>query len=363
MSKIQKIILLSLLTVGQLHASEMGKGLLSSLKPLKEDPTDKFYLNAKASAGQAFWNPGLSEEDPNTSSQLVSYETEGLGYGAYKVDMGYNSISFFEYSVISPLSNSSTQEELLQTNSSSESGIEGYTYGISLEVLVDFLDIRNKLVSTLLTYKLQKTDNAFYGLATAQQDLTYTEGIQTYNMYEGDSLFFKTTFEEERHTFSMRYLSNRYANVRVGMYDSRWSKPTSKASVTNSSGSEIIPVDYASQGIAFSMSNYETLKHAGINYTFGLDYGLNNALSTKGQLLDVQMDEDEDLSYSALNADISFKYIPLKTDSQEFSLIAGAMYDYKSWGLSDGNEDTEDANLDAETLFSFYLTLEYQFML
>lgn len=368
MKKIYKITALALILTTQLSAAKAN--FMDIFADASEEKWNdgKIYLDFEGSASQSFWSPGLGEEDPNNSESIIKYKTEGLGYYNLKLDIGYDAHSIFTYKKLSSFVQSENQQELLKSNGEKESGIDGYTVGISPEALVSVLDldkgaILSKIVNTVLSYRFEMTDTAFFGAAIAQDDIVYQGDLDTNtSISQGDSVNFKTTFKEQRHTVSSRHIMKPDKGfARIGVYSSEWSKPTSLGNYTTGGDPLIELAEYTSKGITLVYSNYQGTKLEGLNFEFGVDYGLDNSFTTVKSNPEDTLTENESLAYSAMKADISYKYIALDTKYQRLSLIIGATYDNKSWSISDADSDAANVKLDEDTLSSIYGSIRYRF--
>jgi len=373
MKNINNKILFSLLVTSQLSVAYAEDNLIStknSYNDIDNSKTknwnnSKIYIDANVKAGTSFWNPGLSDEDPRNSDHIITYETEGLSYYELNVNIGYSGSSIFSYSKLSSFNKTENQQDLLATNQSAEGEVDGYTMGFSPEAIVEKLGIDNKYINTALTYRFQITDNAFYGVATAEQDIVYADENGIFSgLFKDDIVSFKTTFKEQRHTVSSKYLDSKYGQgdsyMRFGLYQSEWIKPTSMG---NRFGS--VPViemaEYTTTGLTFVYTNYESTKVDGLNYDITIDYGFDNSFTSYHSDADDQVGEEESLTYTAVKIDASYKWVPIKNKYQTLAFIFGASVDWKQWGIGDGNENTEDIKLDAEKLYALYTTVEFCF--
>ena len=378
MKKINSKIVLSLLVATQLSVAYAEDSVVDSARDaynsidslkIKHWNDGKVYIDANAKAGTSFWDPGLSDEDPKNTKHIISYDTEGLSYYELNLNIGYSGSSIFTYSKLSSFTQTQNQQDLLATNKSAEGGVDGYTMGFSPEAIVEKLGIDNRYINTALTYRFQITDNAFYGVATAEQNLVYAdENGRISGLYKDDIISFKTTFKEQRHTVSSKYLENARAGeayMRFGLYKSEWTKPTSMGNRyypdTGGSYPAIEMAEYTTTGLTLVYTNYEGTKVDGLNYDLTLDYGFDNSFTSYYSDAEDQVGEEESLSYAAMKIDTSYKWVPMKNKYQTLSFIFGASVDWKQWGISDGNENTEDVKLDAETLYALYTTVEFRF--
>ena len=371
MRNIKSKVLVSLLISSQLSLvygasliddAKSAYKTMDSLK-IKHWNDGKFYIDAKAQYGQSFWDPGLSDEDPKNKKSIITYETEGLGFYKAQLDVGYSGSSVFTYSKLSSITKTANQEELLTTNKDAQGGVDGYTMGFSPEAVVAALGIDNKIINTLLTYRFHITDNAFFGVATAESDFYYQDSTSDKLISQGETISFKTTFKEQRHTVSSKFLSKHRtgeAYMRFGVYQSEWTKPTSFGKYEN--GKDVIELaNYSTTGVTLVYTNYQGTKVPGLNYDMTVDYGLDNTFQSDNSDMKDGLGDKENLAYGAVKLDLSYKYLLLNTKHQRFSLILGGYIDYKSWSISDGNKDTEDVKLDAETLYKVYSSVSYRF--
>ena len=375
MKKLNSKIVLSLLVASQLSVAYAGDSFVDSARDAynsvdslktKHWNDGKVYIDAEAKYAQSFWDPGLSDEDPNNSSHIITYDTEGLGFYQLKLDVGYSGSSIFTYSKLSTITGTQNQEELLAINQSAEGGVDGYTMGFSPEAIVEKLGIDNKYINTALTYRFEITDNAFFGVATAEQNLFYyTNSSYGTPIAKGDIISFKTTFKEQRHTVSSKFLDgvNTVPNsyMRFGLYRSEWTKPTSMGNQSTSGYPAIEMAEYSTTGLTLVYTNYQGTKVNGLNYDMTLDYGFDNSFTSYNSDAGANLAEEESLAYAAVKLDVSYKYMPINTKYQRLSFIFGGSVDWKQWSISDGNEDTEDLKLDAETLYAVYSSVEYRF--
>ncbi len=370
MKNIKSKILLSLLVSTQVYGSSLvddAKSAYSTMDSLKTKHWNdgKIYIDAQAKYGQSFWNPGLSDEDPNNSEHIITYETEGLGYYQLKLDVGYSGSSIFTYSKLSSITQTENQDELLETNKEAEGGVAGYTMGFSPEAIVAKLGIDNVFINTALTYRFDITDNAFFGVATAESDFYYyTDSANGTLLSKGDTISFKTTFKEQRHTFSSKFIGKRKKNesyMRFGVYQSEWTKPTSFGNHSESGDYAIELAEYSTMGLTFVYTNYQGTKVQGWNYDMTLDYGIDNTFKSANSDMKDGLGEEESLDYGAIKMDVSYKFIPLDTKYQRLSFVVGAYIDWKHWSIGDGNEDTDNVQLDEEELYKIYSSASYRF--
>jgi len=374
MYRVNKKIVLSLLIAIQL-TNLYADGIVDTIQGASDSYSSirtkhwndgKIYIDAKAKAGSSFWNPGLSDEDPKSSKDIIDYETEGLSYYDVSFNLGYSGTSIFSYTKLASFTKTENQEELLATNKSAESGVDGYTMGFSLEAIVKKLGIHNSLVNTALTYRFEMTDTSFFGVATAQQDLYYyinsDSGIA---IAEGETISFKTTFKEQRHTVASKYLMKRRgknAYMRMGVYKSEWTKPTSFGNRSKDGHPAIEMAEYSTTGLTLVYTNYEGSKVDGLNFDFTLDYGFDNTFKSFNSDASENLDEDESLTYGAVKIDTSYKWVPIKSKYQTLAFIIGASMDFKQWSISDGDDNSDnDVKLDAETLYAVYSSISYRF--
>jgi len=377
MIRLNKKIIVSLIVSTQLSLVYAESSLLDDAKAtystidslkIKHWNDGKIYIDAQAQYAQSFWDPGLSDEDPNNSEHIITYETEGLGYYKLKVDVGYSGNSIFTYSKFDSIIKSEKQSELLETNKEAEGGLDGYTMGFSPEAIVDKLGIDNKIISTILTYKFKITDTAFFGVATAESDFKYYTNSDVGTLIkEGDTIRFKTTFKEQRHTVSAKYLIPNdlyysYPNLRIGFYSAEWTKPTSFRNKRENSIYAIELAEYKTKGVIFTTSNYNGTRNIGLNYHLGIDFGLDNSFISYNSDMEDDLAENESLSYFAAQIDISYKYLLLNTKYNRLSMIFGLYMDYKKWSIADGDDnDDNNVQLDAETLYKAYTSVSYRF--
>ncbi len=374
MIRLNKKIVLSVLVASQL-TNLYAEGILDTVQGASDSYNSirtkhwndgKIYIDAKAKAGSSFWDPGLSDEDPKSSTDIISYQTEGLSYYDVSVNLGYSGTSIFSYSKLASFTETENQQELLATNKSAESGVDGYTMGFSLEAIVKKLGIRNSIVNTALTYRFEMTDTAFFGVATAEQDIYYYTNSEYGDLInEGKTISFKTTFKEQRHTVASKYLMKRTAKdayLRMGLYKSEWTKPTSFGNRSSDGKPAIEMAEYSTTGITLVYTNYEGSKVDGLNFDFTLDYGLDNTFKSFNSDASANLGEEESLAYGAVKIDSSYKWVPIKSKYSTLSFIIGASMDFKQWSIADGDDDSDNnVKLDAETLYALYSSVEFRF--
>ncbi len=276
---------------------------------VRAEPSDifsDFYAEASAGFLLNIWEPGFGET-------LLGFETEGLFSKHYKAEFGYRNQSFFSYSEEGPVDESSpTQQEIFRTNSKTSSGIEKSRIDVFLRPISKWLNINNTFVNILMSARIVRTEELYFGTATAEIPFLYVPENSTVIQYidgsyeapdaisvlSQESLAFKTRFIDYEYTFATPNIvhcgsffrttinsslqnggceqsQNAYSLFRFGFYETSWSRPATSPTFTTFDGFPVVfDTTFTSQGVVFAYE-YTMSERRGF-FNLKVRYGLIN---------------------------------------------------------------------------------------
>jgi hypothetical protein len=336
-----------------------------------------FELNANIKYIHASWDSGISADDPNAVEPRLTYETESITVQETSVEVNVYGKQFIDFNRLKT-NGTKEQAKALVKNTDPTAAIDGFGFKANAEALIEFFNIHNDFLSTLLSYQIVYRDETYYGTATANKKLVYwyttestaKEGEGADYFEKGDTMSFRTDFKHVEHSISLDYLNKNVDKfVRLGYYETKYKKPAYMGSVAKNSAGEYFDifekVTYETKGLMASVKNFNGSKHRGANYHAILYYGLSNEMSANGYALTDGLAENETLDYTAVYLDYSYKWNMVQTKHNKLYFTLGGSVDYKKWSISDNSDSSDDDSnslgLEEEKLYKMYMELSYRF--
>lgn len=339
-------------------------------------------FGADAGAQAFFWQPAAIGG--------VAFKTEGLrGYNfhvglwpgssprsGYAIEVEYNA----------PFERTEKQTDMLAANKSGAEGLEKFAFGIKPDEIAYTLrsSLANNIwVKILLSTQYQYSKTVFYGAADVSKTFYYM-GAGTkvdhdantvsgaVKLYPGTPLLFRTEFRDNEINMAFYSLQDGLHEFRAGYFSLEWRRPSANnMGYSISDGVSAYPVVYDTRydvkGFALKWVSRD-MTSPGLNGDISVRFGLKSKI---GQVLPLELPEDEDLTYIDYRLGGCYNWY-LDKDTRD-GLFIGVGGDAKLLGWfaekrkTNDNSDSEgDSGLnlrliDKETLYTVYLRGGFRF--
>jgi hypothetical protein len=321
---------------------------IASSTDSRKDDDVQFALEIGAKTD--IWNPGLSEED---GQYLLKYDTEGLYLGYATLKTKIHNTDVFTFEKFSTLASSNNQKELLseyKNDKKRESSIDGYKFSIHLMKILDYWFDSDFLTGLEYRYKTRN----FIGEAELQRNALYWFGKEPgvleedyFSYKEGSKLSFKTKFTDNRLVYNVMR-----GALSLGVFDTKWSKPTSIGEYSESGDSIIFPAKYEVRGISLGIAYREKNRFGGLFEGKSIfDYGIDSSIYINDNK------KVDDIELMTFGVDLIY-IIPKIYSSRYLNLdfiIKGGYHQTKA------SQDEASNIVDKETLYSVQTALEFTF--
>jgi len=281
----------------------------------------------------------------------------------------YKNRSIISIRYESPFSDTSSQQQILQKKSDTDSGFLAYGAVIDLlRPIADSLQIENSFVKFLFSAKLRYDKEIFVGKAIAkrafrfvQADARITSGSlerefsldKSEDISAGEQLGFETEFTNQVLTFSVS------PYFRIGAYSNSWLRPSSLDNdflVVKTEAPVIFETEFKSQGVILELGREQNAE--GFNLNIHLKYGVDNEIQTAIRDFTHQLESNQELDYYSVGAEAWFNYEP--QNIKGFYAKIGGLIDYREWDIGYKEHDYS-LSLDRERLFKVYAQIGYIF--
>ena len=343
------------------------------------------------------WDPDFqaSEQD-----RIISFKTEGAKLYRVQGDLTLDQEALFIFAVERPVASTTNQEELVKSTTTTETGLEKFTYGITPKPFAERLFPENtfsaKAMRVAMSLRYKAVREVFFGTATAEKDLAYltpnsvidytnktVSGAQIFPA--GQNVSFKTTFADDEVTVALFSFSGYHlrfdgkeekskadTDLRIGMYTSTWERPTATAGFKVSGNPIIFDAKYKSQGVIVSVETTDPgIPGLNIDFTFRLGY--NDTYSGPldwNKAIQTSSNETVDVGSAALDMNFWYNYY-FGNRAKGWGLTAGASYNFRAMNVdvnstttqSGGNTTTTTKRVihDSDAITKYYLMLACRF--
>lgn len=206
-------------------------------------------------------------QSKNENANVIRYDTESFHQLSGNMALGFNGLRLLDYKFTRPLTNSPMQKEMYSFNTQSSTGLERYTWGISLLPLAtQFID--NKLLRTLLSYRMQSTKQRYITKGIIQTDVDFNESNNNIvALHNGDRVNFRSDYLDREisialakipikttnSVFGTEYVAENFWILRCGWFNEEWNRISEMVYQTGLP--DVFPIKYRNSGVVL---NYET---------------------------------------------------------------------------------------------------------
>jgi len=190
-----------------------------------------FYLSG--GARYSSWKPGFR-------SNFLDFTTEGSAAFEVNLDIDWLKYDVFAFKYERPFNNSPAQQDMLANNTTQESGLEKLKFAFWIQAFVDVFEIENPLLKLFFSTKFRYTKEIFYGDVEAVQAFAYvTKGTTVTKISDtviefsdlqriakGNSVAFRTVFEEYSVTMGTPVTPDERFEFRFGYYSINFVRPS-----------------------------------------------------------------------------------------------------------------------------------------
>lgn len=314
------------------------------------------------------WMPTVPENSP------ILFNTEGLKSFSIFTDIGFDNRHLISFSYNGLFKYTKAQKEMLQTNNSSEKGVEKYIFGLNLAPIVNSIIDDNKLFKkifrTFLSVRFKQSRTLFYGSIRGISDfyyiplgssLTFESPIEDIPLYlQGSNLSFKTLFVENEiiiPLFSVEYVQGRDIShfFNLGLYSNSYKRPALFFHYNFDETPLIMEQSFISKGIYFGLQTIER-SYPGLNLDWKLYSGKRQSdISTWNTSINeyYKNNENKEIASSGLAIQMWYNHYFKKTNN---CLTVGFLSDAFSWTLIDMSAESSDViTIEQDVRVTYYI--------
>lgn len=356
-----------------------------------------FSYDAEIGATFFSWAPDYQTD---AGREILKFNTEGARLYRFQGNLGYDRMSFLNFTYERPISQTENQQELIRANSTKESGIERFTGGIALDPFAAALfpsdSFGRQVMKKVLSLRYRTTRERFIGTATGAEDVAYLTPTTTIDYVnktisgaqafpKGQTLSFKSDFTDNEvsislGSFTMQHYYNdarvpykeSVSNVRLGYYASAWERPAATTAITFNGQPVIYDAKYKAKGIMLSVETCDP-GSPGLNIDFAFRTSTSASIESPIDWNQaIKLKTNESLEVNSAQIDLSLWYNYYFSDRASGPAITTGMTIIQrainvdvnaTVTKSDGTSDTHTTRLvhDTDAIRKFYVLLAYRF--